>query len=927
GRLIWAISNSPKDDLEKVITAHNLVAPKNVERVKKMVETPDALGKALIEKGLISLEELIDCSREQIKRIVVGVLKWRRGDYRFVSETPPERLLTLDLNVTDITGEFILKNLAIGYVRENIGALQSIYKKNPDNQKIEKYNLSEVQEQILRAFDGTQTLEAILSQYSGANKESVLKIIYYFLMADILSAGEAGAGEVPVPVEAAAGDSPGSGQPAYDPAMHNEMPDLNVDDIEYAFERQVDLGMKEKEAAPPQEEKPVEPEPAFQHEMPAPAGEAEPASQPEMPAPAGEAEPGYEPGMPLEAGVDDIAESLDGAFMEEEEGEGAEQIAPNLEQAAPAAEGPVEPVEPAVGPGYGNIEAAAGEAEAANYDYQDMGIERGEAAIINLEQNGVAQAGMEADAGAEAGDNLEFEKPLEVERGETEGSGEAGGIEPDIGDMGKERGEAGADYDYDHIEAGGEAPQAAAYDEGMVIERGETGVDSEQEEIAPAGEAVEIADDYGTGNVGAETAGAVGTANEQDQVGAEAGAAAAPKKKPAGKLKQLADGTYTFVQEGEEEETVMGVTEKLPDNEAYTVGAEIPPPGEFAAGGDIAPPGEFAGGGDVAPPGEFSAGGDVAPPGKFAAGGDIAPPGEFAADGNNAPPGKFSMSGGPPSTGPVLADDEELLPPKKYPAGKVLEDRKPTKPRRKPSKSRKKPVKRKAAAEKKGSRPVYLVFIALAAILVISGAIFLYLNYLQTDDEPVLIPVKDKQAKVQKDGRTEIDMTKAGQTGKQQTKPTPKPTGVSPQPPGQLHQRFEVKSNELKNKLRQPAIRNFFTEKLGDPQAVKFFKQGKFIEAGNNWKKELKKSGVRFSILLEMDCMKESVVNAFLKTEMKAEFFLLNRKLGKRNCFLVLWGKFYTKQEAADAVKMVPQYFWKQQHPPEVISLSRYLVN
>ena len=36
GRLIWAISNSPKDDLEKVITAHNLVAPKNVERVKKI---------------------------------------------------------------------------------------------------------------------------------------------------------------------------------------------------------------------------------------------------------------------------------------------------------------------------------------------------------------------------------------------------------------------------------------------------------------------------------------------------------------------------------------------------------------------------------------------------------------------------------------------------------------------------------------------------------------------------------------------------------------------------------------------------------------------------------------------------------------------------------------------------------------------------
>ena len=107
--------------------------------------------------------------------------------------------------------------------------------------------------------------------------------------------------------------------------------------------------------------------------------------------------------------------------------------------------------------------------------------------------------------------------------------------------------------------------------------------------------------------------------------------------------------------------------------------------------------------------------------------------------------------------------------------------------------------------------------------------------------------------------------------------------------------------------------------------AMAYFLEGNMITAGNIWKRQLIKTGIKFSVLLEMDCLKESVVNAYERIEAKENFFILNRKVGERSCFLVMYGKFRTHQEAEEAIKKVPQYFWQQGSPPKVVELSRYL--
>jgi hypothetical protein len=186
GKLIWAISNSDDDKLENILITRNMVERDVLTTVKREAHVSDSIGKLLVGKGLITLEELIDSSKAQLKRIIQSVLKWNDGGFQFVKDTPPERLLSLDLNITDFIIAFILDEMDISEIWKEIGSLQVEFIKTPEEKKITRYNLSLKQLELLNSFTGENKLETILSRYSGGHRESLLKIIYFFLMSELL---------------------------------------------------------------------------------------------------------------------------------------------------------------------------------------------------------------------------------------------------------------------------------------------------------------------------------------------------------------------------------------------------------------------------------------------------------------------------------------------------------------------------------------------------------------------------------------------------------------------------------------------------------------------------------------------------------------------------------------------------------------------
>ena len=186
GKLIWAISNSDEDKLENILLSKNLVDPAVIKKVKRASRVSDSIGKLLVEKGLITLEELIDSSKQQLRRIILSILKWTDGSFQYVEGAPPERLLSLDLNITDFIIDYIVEEVDFHAVWKEIGSLQIEFIKNPDDTKLVKYLLSDKQRELLNSFDGENKLESILSRHYGGHRQSMLKIIYFFLMSELL---------------------------------------------------------------------------------------------------------------------------------------------------------------------------------------------------------------------------------------------------------------------------------------------------------------------------------------------------------------------------------------------------------------------------------------------------------------------------------------------------------------------------------------------------------------------------------------------------------------------------------------------------------------------------------------------------------------------------------------------------------------------
>ena len=139
GKLIWAISNSDVDKLEHILAAKKLVPKETINKVKKQARVSDSIGKLLVEKGLITLEELIESSKIQLSRIINSVFKWKDGDFQFVKEAPPERLLSLDLDVTQFVVNYIVEEVDVRNIWKEIGTMQVEFIKNPDEQKVKKY--------------------------------------------------------------------------------------------------------------------------------------------------------------------------------------------------------------------------------------------------------------------------------------------------------------------------------------------------------------------------------------------------------------------------------------------------------------------------------------------------------------------------------------------------------------------------------------------------------------------------------------------------------------------------------------------------------------------------------------------------------------------------------------------------------------------
>lgn len=186
GKLVWAVSNSDVDMLENIIVSENKVDAQTISLLKSESKSLVELGKSLVEKGILSFEEFVGYSKDQLDKILTSVLKWSDGVYYFSKDVPAETYISLEINLKEYIYNFIKDKLDMGFVWTRIGSLQEELEKTRDEGLIEKFDLSKEELELFDKFLGDLSIEMISLNFPGMAKEEILKTIYFFMTAGLL---------------------------------------------------------------------------------------------------------------------------------------------------------------------------------------------------------------------------------------------------------------------------------------------------------------------------------------------------------------------------------------------------------------------------------------------------------------------------------------------------------------------------------------------------------------------------------------------------------------------------------------------------------------------------------------------------------------------------------------------------------------------
>ena len=99
GQLIYANSSDKQDMLGILLIKRGKITKPQLDSILKEQKPGIKLGQILVEKEILSRDELYDCLKTQIDEIVYSLFGWKDGDFEFIEgKTPPPDAVTTELN-------------------------------------------------------------------------------------------------------------------------------------------------------------------------------------------------------------------------------------------------------------------------------------------------------------------------------------------------------------------------------------------------------------------------------------------------------------------------------------------------------------------------------------------------------------------------------------------------------------------------------------------------------------------------------------------------------------------------------------------------------------------------------------------------------------------------------------------------------------
>ena len=110
------------------------------------------------------------------------------------------------------------------------------------------------------------------------------------------------------------------------------------------------------------------------------------------------------------------------------------------------------------------------------------------------------------------------------------------------------------------------------------------------------------------------------------------------------------------------------------------------------------------------------------------------------------------------------------------------------------------------------------------------------------------------------------------------------------------------------------------------PDYTSLIRNRRFSLAAKKYQLALKQINADYSILLEVDCLLDSVKNAYIRGSFSKKLFIIKRKVRGKSCYAVFWGLYKNQTEAEKELSLyVPSFFKRQNPKPSIVLIKKYL--
>lgn len=156
-------------------------------RIQHTQEPNKPLGAILVQRQMVTLEEIHKCVRLQIEEITYSLFGWNEGDFRFEPEvSPPPESVTIPLSIENIIMEGTRRIDEWVRIKDRIPSLDMVVRfSDQPQEKVKSVNLTPDEWRVFARINGAHSIRQI-AQTTSLGDFEVARIIYGFLSAGLV---------------------------------------------------------------------------------------------------------------------------------------------------------------------------------------------------------------------------------------------------------------------------------------------------------------------------------------------------------------------------------------------------------------------------------------------------------------------------------------------------------------------------------------------------------------------------------------------------------------------------------------------------------------------------------------------------------------------------------------------------------------------